>query len=349
VVSALRNIAKSLAYGVAGALAPLVLRTLRGPRLLVLTYHRVLPADHPARAYEQPGMIVSPETLAMNIRVLRQHFELLHIEDWVERVRTGAPLPRLACALTFDDGWRDNYDHAFPVLQAAQAPATIYLVSDLVGTARGYWPTRLARLLCQAWRSNDMAPVQAFAAQCPAVTVPLQVAPGSEIVAADAVLDALKPHYSDAQLSAAVTSALGDRVASEPVDLMDWEQIAEMEQSGLLRFGSHTRTHTRLRAGIDAALLKKEVDGSLAELSARLQRPVTGFCYPNGDYCPEAVRQVGSSYHYAVSTHRGWNTAQRNRLFMNRLTVQSNDGLKGRLLARCLITLSGQTEPQHHD
>ena len=130
---------------------------------------------------------------------------------------------------------------------------------------------------------------------------------------------------------------------------MDWEQIAAMEQSGLLRFGSHTRTHTRLRAGIDAALLNKEVDGSLAELAPRLQQPVTGFCYPNGDYCPEAVQQVGSNYQYAVSTQRGWNTVQSNRLFMKRLTVQSNDGLKGRLLARCLITLSRQTEPQHHD
>ena len=348
-VSALRNIAKSAAYGLAGALAPLVLRSLRGPRLVVLTYHRVLPADHPARAYEQPGMIVSPETLAMNIRVLRQHFELLHIEDWVERVRTGAPLPRLACALTFDDGWRDNYDYGFPVLQAEQAPATIYLVSDLVGSARGYWPTRLARLLCNAWRSNDIAPLQAFAAQCPAVPVPLAVAPGSEIVAADAVLDALKPNYSDAQLSAAVTSALGDRVASEPVDLMDWEQIAAMEQSGLLRFGSHTRTHTRLRAGIDAALIKEEVDGSLAELSARLQQPVTGFCYPNGDHSQAAVQQVSSSYHYAVSTRRGWNTIQSNRLFMHRLTAQTTDGLKGRLVARCLIALFSQTEPQKHD
>jgi peptidoglycan/xylan/chitin deacetylase (PgdA/CDA1 family) len=317
-----------------------VLRSLRGPRLLVLTYHRVLPVGHPARAYEQPGMIVSPETLAMNIHVLRQHFELLHIEEWVERLRTGAPLPRLACALTFDDGWRDNYDHAFPVLQAEQAPATIYLVSDLVGTARGYWPTRLARLLCQAWRSDDIALVQAFATQCPAVTVPLQVAPGSEIVAADAVLDALKPHYSDAQLSAAVTSALGDRVASEPVDLMDWEQIAEMEQSGLLRFGSHTRTHTRLRAGIDAALLKKEVDGSLAELSARLQRPVTGFCYPNGDHCPQAVRQVGSSYRYAVTLLNGWVRPVADLLLLPRIAANDDfSATPGQLLGRVMLAL----------
>jgi peptidoglycan/xylan/chitin deacetylase (PgdA/CDA1 family) len=285
-------------------------------------------------------MIVSPETLAMNIRVLRQHFELLHIEDWVERVRTGAPLPRLACALTFDDGWRDNYDYGFPVLQAAQAPATIYLVSDLVGTAHGYWPTRLARMLCTAWRSTDIAPLQAFATQCPAVTVPLAVAPGSEIVAADAVLDALKPHYSDAQLSAAVTSALGDRVASEPVDLLDWEQIAEMEQSGLLRYGSHTRTHTRLLAGIDAELLRKEVDGSLAELAPRLRQPVTGFCYPNGDYCPEAVQQVSLCYSYAVTLLTGWVRPVADLLLLPRLATNDDfAGMPRQLLGRALLAL----------
>ena len=323
-VSPLRQLAKSMVYSTAGALAPLVLRSLRGPRLLVLTYHRVLPVDHPARAYEQPGMIVSPETLAMNIGVLRQHFELLHLEDWIERAQRGASLPRLACAITFDDGWRDNYDYAFAVLQAAQAPATLYLVSDLVGSTRGFWPTRLARLLCLAWRSGDLAPLQAFATLCPAVAVPTVVAPGSEIVAADAVLDALKPHYSDAQLGQAVDAALGERMAQEPVDLLDWDQVAHMERSGLLRFGSHTRSHTRLRAGIDPQLLLQEVDGSLVDLSARLQRPATGFCYPNGDHCAEAVQHLRSACDYAVTQNTGWADPTSDRYLLPRLGLSDD-------------------------
>lgn len=338
-MSALRHLAKSLLYSAAGAVAPLLLRSLPGPKLLVLTYHRVLPVDHPARAYEQPGMIVSPETLAQNIQVLQQHFELLHLEDWIERLRSGAALPRLACALTFDDGWRDNFDYGFPVLQAAQAPATLYLVSDLIGSARGFWPTRLARLLCEAWRSGDSATLAAFAAQCPAVNLPLAVAPGREIVAADAVLDALKPHYSDVQLGLAVDAALGERIAREPVDLLDWQQVAIMESSGLLRFGSHTRSHTRLRSGINRQLLAQQIDGSLADLTARLQNPVIGFCYPNGDHCPEAVQQVAAKYRYAVSTQRGWNSVQSDRMCLHRLTVHADDHRDKRLLARSLIAL----------
>ena len=62
-------------------------RRLPGPALLVLTYHRVLPDGHPDRAHEQPGMYVRPETLDMHLRTLREHFELVHLDDWLECAR----------------------------------------------------------------------------------------------------------------------------------------------------------------------------------------------------------------------------------------------------------------------
>jgi peptidoglycan/xylan/chitin deacetylase (PgdA/CDA1 family) len=116
-------------------------------RLLVLMYHRVLPAEHPDRNSEQPGMYVSPATLAMHLEIVKQYFTLIHLDEWLERVSAGRAVPSLACAITFDDGWRDNYEYAFPVLRHAGAPATIYLVTDMVGEGYSFWPNTLARYL----------------------------------------------------------------------------------------------------------------------------------------------------------------------------------------------------------
>ena len=117
-----------------GTLAPLAWSAGRARRLLVLMYHRVLPDDHPDRLTEQPGMFVSPRTLDLHLATLRRYFELVHLDDWLKRAASGAELPRLSCALTFDDGWRDNYEYGFPVLQRYQAPATIFLVSGSIAT-----------------------------------------------------------------------------------------------------------------------------------------------------------------------------------------------------------------------
>ena len=147
-----KALVKSVLRGAAAALGPH--RWRRGPCLLVLTYHRVLPEGHPERAREQPGMLVSPELLAMHLQVLAGHFSFVHLDDWLRAAADGNPPPGRSLALTFDDGWRDTYDHAFPILRQAGAPATVFLVTDLVGTSYSFWPNRLARML-SAWQPGD--------------------------------------------------------------------------------------------------------------------------------------------------------------------------------------------------
>lgn len=145
---ALKTIAKRAVMRTVAGTAPLTWRWRRPGSLVVLMYHRVLPKDSPARRAEQPGMYVSPDTLDLHLSELkRQRFELLHLDEWLRRAKAGSSLPRLACAVTFDDGWRDNYDFALPVLARHGVPATIFLVSSYIGTSYRFWPNRLMSLL----------------------------------------------------------------------------------------------------------------------------------------------------------------------------------------------------------
>ena len=95
----------------------------------ILMYHRVHPDGASTEGLE-PGMFVRASTFERHVRWLRQRFELVTLSEAVDAAR-GRDRGRVA-VLTFDDGWRDNLTHAWPVLQRHGARATIFLVTDWV-------------------------------------------------------------------------------------------------------------------------------------------------------------------------------------------------------------------------
>jgi peptidoglycan/xylan/chitin deacetylase (PgdA/CDA1 family) len=99
-----------------------------------------------------------------------------------------------------------------------------------------------------------------------------------------------------------MVEATGDRR-----QLLDMSEIDEMRRSGLFRFGSHGRRHLRLIESLPSAMLQEEIVQSRASLCEMLGQSVDLFCYPNGDYCPDALELVRSVYKAAVTTCSGWN------------------------------------------
>ena len=290
-----------------GIAAPISWRRLHGPQLVVLTYHRVLPDGHPDRAIEQPGMYVRPETLEMHVDTLRRTFEFVHLDHWLEDRAGGRALPRLACAVTFDDGWRDNHEFAWPVLRERRIPFTVFVVTRFIGGSYEFWPNRLAR---QLGRTDRPLPAETWPEPLRATLEASQVLVsssgrrlGSDSI--DRAIVACK-RFSDAEMQAWL-----DRMPPVPSgnrrDLLDLSELQAMAASGLARFGSHTRRHTRLAAGIDRVTIEDEVGGSADDLESLLGRRPTLFCYPNGDHSPDALEAVRRHYRGAASTGDGWN------------------------------------------
>ena len=301
VLRRLKQTAKSSAQFIASRVGP---HRLGGgpPRLWVLMYHRILPPGDARFREEEPGMIVTPESFSQQVRQLKNIFTIISLSEWVERRQQGKPLPERACAITFDDGWRDNFEYAFPVLRAEQVPATVFAVSHMIGTHQHFWPNRLARLL----RHVQREPLQRFSwlTQLPGDRTEGELT-RDEIAGIIAGCKRHADEFLEAQLTLMEEATHTTEASGAP--LMDWAQLAAMQSSGLVDIGSHTRYHRRLGGDLPDAVLEQEIVGSRRHLEEQLGKPVTLFCYPNGDTSKAASRLVGEHYAAAVTTQRGIN------------------------------------------
>lgn len=105
--------------------------------LTVLMFHRVLPPADCAQA--DPTWTVTTPLFDEILGFLERHYNLVSLDD-VESARIGRkPLPSRAMLITFDDGWRDNLDHALPALRRRRAPGTVFVANDAIEDGRPCW------------------------------------------------------------------------------------------------------------------------------------------------------------------------------------------------------------------
>lgn len=94
-------------------------------RVPILMYHQIGP--NPADS----GLIVTPETFERQMEFLKiHHYQVLTMDELVDRLKNGHRPPFKSVVITFDDGFADNFDNAFPVLRKMGFPATIYMITN---------------------------------------------------------------------------------------------------------------------------------------------------------------------------------------------------------------------------
>jgi peptidoglycan/xylan/chitin deacetylase (PgdA/CDA1 family) len=126
----LKRFSLYLSVVVATALAAWIVFVVReAPSATILMYHSI--------GDERPGMetiTVSTEVFRAQMAYLRRHhYRVVPLEEITTALRQGVPIPRRTVAITFDDGYANNYTEAFPVLREYRFPATIFVITDLIG------------------------------------------------------------------------------------------------------------------------------------------------------------------------------------------------------------------------
>jgi len=295
------------------------------PQLLVLMYHRILPLDDIRSLLEEPGMTVTPETFRLHLNIIKQYFNIIKLADWTHLKHD--TMPSKTCAITFDDGWADNFEYAYPILNELKVPATIFLVSDMIGTEKTFWPERLARLVTtvagnypQYWSRPELKWLQ----ENPANYRFSETLPTRDELSA---LIACAKDYSDQEIHDRLThieNTLQLDIKNHMPSLLNWHQVTEMVDSGLIDAGSHTCNHIRLNKHTPKELLSKEIVTSKKVIEKHIGHKVKTFCFPNGDSCPEALTLTKQNYNIAVTTKPGWNTINTDSHLLQRIGIHQD-------------------------
>lgn len=270
------------------------LRTWNG--VLVLNYHRIgRPGDS---LFDHQLWNASAEDFERQVAFLAKNFDAIGLDD----LEHALSQPRgQFVMLTFDDGYRDNFSLAFPILKAHGVSATFFVATGFIDRPRApAWDelawmlrtTTVATLAANEWLPTSVSLVEEGCRRLLAVYKSL----GTELteVFLDFLADALGTGRCPASLAAD--------------EWMTWDMLREM-QAGGMTFGGHTVNHPIL-SNATADQQDWEIGECQRRLSEELGQPIDAFSYPNGqrgdfnEFTRAALRRHG--YRWAFSFSGGF-------------------------------------------
>jgi peptidoglycan/xylan/chitin deacetylase (PgdA/CDA1 family) len=293
-------------------LAPAVLALMAPTRFLVLTYHRVNDEGHPFFGGVPLGLF------RRQMETVRRLFSVLPLEDLVRRSREGT-VPRNGLAITFDDGYRDNFENAFPILRELGLPATIFLVPDAIDSDPLLWHDRVF----DGFHRTGNNALEFEGRKLPLATLAERE---SSLRVVLSKLRSAKPEVRDALIEG-VLGELGVKPDANGFAKLTWEQARSMGRGGI-SFGAHTLDHPILsRVSADEA--RRQVRESKRRIESQLDREVTAFAYPNGsasDFDAGTEKIVeDEGFAFALTTVPGANDARTPPFRLHRVGMWGND------------------------
>ncbi len=274
--------------------------------LLVLNYHRI---GNPADDIFDPGVFsATPEELESQVSYLKRRVDVVTLDEALAIIDGSAREPKKRCRvlLTFDDGYLDNYQAAFPILRSHGVQGVFFLATDLVGSTCVPWWDEIAFLL-------RTARTRRFSLQYPAsLEVDLD---------RDGFTDSLRgvihlfrrPENQDTTgfLRNLAQKTQSDAVPSCARRFLSWDEAREMLAGGMA-IGSHTQSHHVL-SQLSSEKQADELIRSRTVLRDKLGITAEALAYPVGvpSSFTEATRNIArdAGYRAAFSYYGGKNLA----------------------------------------
>jgi peptidoglycan/xylan/chitin deacetylase (PgdA/CDA1 family) len=277
--------------------AHMLMRPFVGGVGAILMLHHVRPARRD-RFQPNAQLEVTPEFLERVIRRLRgAKVDLISLDEVHRRLTARNFGGRFAC-FTFDDGYRDNKEWAFPILKAAGVPFTVYVATGFADRLGKLWWVALEQVIARNDRFALMMDGEERHVDCATVGAKREV------------FETLYWWLRGLSSEKAVLDTVGDLAARYGIDMaalcaglcMDWSEIGELARDPLVTIGAHTVNHAMLAKASDREV-RNELKMSRAVIEAALGPAPTHLAYPYGDPTTAGARE------FRIAAELGFKTA----------------------------------------
>jgi peptidoglycan/xylan/chitin deacetylase (PgdA/CDA1 family) len=304
---------------------------------IILMYHRIAET-----AIDPWDLCVTPENFDSQISELKKEFTFISTFRLAERLQTGEPLSDFA-AITFDDGYLDNYTHALPILKKHETRASFYITTKFLHEKKFWWDELEQIMLV----TPTLPEILKFDINGKAFNIII----GESSVLTPAISEQnMKWRYGqpygnnrlkvffelwselkflpiDAQKAALekIKNWSGTHIIQTP-PLMNEHQIKDIGNNGLFELGAHTVNHPALGA-LSRDDQYAEITGSKKVLEDIVSKNLAGLAYPYGhfnQYTPAVTKKCG--FHYALTTEPKRLGKEASLFTLPRFQVRNVDG-----------------------
>ncbi len=247
---------------------------------------------HHVNLHKGDIITVTPDIFDAQMQFLKEAgYRTLNVDELVEIAYGNLEIKEKAVAVTFDDGYLDNYVYAFPVLKKYNIKATIFIVTDWVE------------------KSSEFVIAKGFSPE--AISV-------GKIASPLARNDKMLPNHNECK------RLINEGKISEVI--MNWDMLREMKDSELVSFYSHTKTHRKC-AELSNAELMKELQDSKRITEQRLNETCLYLCWPKGSYKQDSVEAAKEAGYKALFTTKRGVVKKGSDIFsIERIAVKDNVG-----------------------
>lgn len=249
-------------------------------KVAILTYHRI------SNKCDDWSLNPLPvKSFKEHLKFLTNSYNIISLDDLVDLVIKREPVQEKTVVLTFDDGYKDNYTNAYPLLQKYDIPATIFLTSKLIGSGDLAWNDKVGYIIYNSSVNHikidelgEYGIDSEFEKYKMFFDIKHKLSKLNEIEKSLIIEELCR------QCDVKIPSDIGNDL------MLSWDEVKEMDEDNI-DFGAHTINHPVL-----PSLTLKEARWEILEsknaLENNLQKEIKHFSYPYGDYNQNVVDLV---------------------------------------------------------
>jgi len=270
----------------------------------ILRYHAIVEPEK--NYYASPSITIPPDVFEAQIRYFAKNNTIISLNTVARCLAEGQPFPPRAVVLTFDDGYRDNYN-AYQIMKKYGAIGTFYVSAGCIDNREPLWLFEVIYLLKHTKATRISLSIDDFAA-----TFPLESTAG-RLTAARKITAVIKSNNLEFREELRdqmrnQTSDVDDYLEKAAQVMLSWEQVREMSDNGM-EIGGHTVTHLNL-PNADPNDARSEIIDCKRLIEGKIDRQVDHFSYPNGgdyDYYNDDVKGyvIQAGYSTATTSNNG--------------------------------------------